>query len=418
MTAPGRLGPDLSARAQSAPGTATWGAERAVLGALLRRPERIAEMATWLGAHDFADPQHHGVFATIEGLQAAGELRPIAAEFTSLSDLDEATQQAITQNVLAVRDALETQRFTTEVYGSYRELMPELYVAGAGAGPQQYIRYGQMVVEMSVRRQVESWGVRMEQAALAEPVETGDIAALQGTREAMGDNLALLSIQARRSRGEITGRIESNPAEAPAVASTAALPSRLVERAERQVIQAVLADPQWRRSGLLARLRPEDFTASKTHENTWRAIQAVAGRDGPFDPILVAWETEVQAADPRRGFRAEDRMALGAAELSSMSAEPVGDVGRAVSTVARSGLARHARLARQEIQKAAADRRVGVAETVATANDVGEELEQHAERLIGVDRKPKESSIARMLAGERSTVGGAQPDPVTRPRAR
>ncbi|WP_026316738.1 DnaB-like helicase N-terminal domain-containing protein [Actinokineospora enzanensis] len=416
MTAPDRPGPDLTAWTQSATGTATWMAERAVLGALLRRPERIAEMSTWLSAQDFVDPQHQGVFATIEGLHAAGELRPIAAEFTALSDLDEATQQAMTRNVLAVQDALVSHRFA-ETYGVTRTLMPDLYIAGAGAGPAQYNRYGQMVVEMSVRRQVEQWGVRMEQASLAEPAAEGDIAALQGTREAMMENLSDLTVQIRRSRGDITSRIESNPAEAPVVVPTAALPPRLVERAERQVIQAVLADPQVQESGLLQRLRPEDFTASKAHENTWRAIQAVAER-GPVDPILVAWEAEVLAADPRHGYRAEDRVALGAAELSSMSTEPVGDVGRAVSTVARSALARHARLAQQEIQKAVGDRRLGVAETVATANDVGEELEQNAERLVGVDRKPKESAISRMLSGERSTVGGAQPDPAARPRTR
>jgi len=79
MTIPNRIQPQPShpnTRPADFDGSATWLAEQTVLGALLHRPERIIALNPWLHPHDFADPQHHAVFATIQGLHAAGELQP------------------------------------------------------------------------------------------------------------------------------------------------------------------------------------------------------------------------------------------------------------------------------------------------------------------------------------------------------
>lgn len=423
MTAPGRSGPAVDATsvdATSGMGSATWLAERALLGALLRRPERTTRLDGWLSASDFADPQHRAVFTAIAGLHRAGEMRAITADPAVLAAPDEATSRGTTTNVLAVREALHSGRFGTVEVTSYPELLTDLYAAGSSAGGEHFLRYGQMVVEMSARRQLEGWGVRLELAATTPQTAEGELAALQATREAMMAELTTLArqvLQGREQDGMVGGFVGA--AEAPVIQPSAPLPPKLVERAERHVIHAVIADPRWREEGLLDRLRPEDF-ASQAHANTWRAIQAVAKRGEPVDPVTVAWEAEVVAQNPRSGFRAEDRAVLSAVELSGMSTAPTGDTGRMISTIARSSLTKLAREARQEIAQAAADRGRGVQDALATGRAAGERLEEHASRLGGTPAKPAElSPMARRLAGERdpATITAPAPTPGV-PRAR
>jgi hypothetical protein len=412
MTTPGRRGPAFSARGSSGPGSSTWHAERALLGALVRRPERIDHLSEWLQSRDFADPEHQGVFATVAGLHARGVLRPVPETAPVSGDVEIATQQAIARNVLALRDALATRRFTDVVYGSLPDLLPQLYRAGSGLHAAQYTRYGQMVLEMSARRQIEDWGVALERAAGPDMTTDNDVTALEVTQMSIVDNLARLDIRVRRSEGQAVGQLDGIVSAVPVAPVSSTLPHAMVERAERRVIHAVLSDdPQWRESGLLQRLRPEDFVASPAHRATWCAIQAVAASGVPIDPITVAWQAETAV----EGDGTPGQPALSPAELATMREAPTGDVGRAISTVTRSALAHHARHARQEIQ-AATDRGNDVATAITAAQETAGLLGEHAERLATTTRAS--SPLTRRLAGENTAVAPALPPSLRRARTR
>jgi hypothetical protein len=397
MTTPGRDGSARNASGLSGAGSAAWYAERALLGALLHQPDRLDQVVTWLRPEDFWDPAHRAVFATVAGLHDAGEL-------PSVDDT-----RVITQNVLAVRDAMESHRFSATGTGIARDLLPELFRDGAGLTEPQYTRYGQMVLDMSARRQIEAWGVLLERAAGPDMTVDDDLTALHQTHDAVMNNLADLDAQARRSTGQVIKRLAEPAGPVPIALPSTPLPSTLIEQAERRVINAVLAgDPTWRESGLLQRLRPEDFAGNPAHAATWQAIQSLAGRGHPIDPITVAWQTEL--------IPDGEQSALPAAALMAMREPPTGDVARAISTVARSALHHHASTARQQLRTAAADRAASLGEVISAAQDAATALQDQANRLVTTPRPS--SSLSRTLAGESTVAAQPPPSPLTRGRSR
>jgi len=386
-----------AATPNSADGSAVWLAERALLGALLHNPHRTTELNPWLHAHDFADPAHQAIYTTIGGLHDAGQLHP-----TNRSTPQDGQRHAITQNVLAVRDALRTQRGTAGVeYIGYDQLV-ELYQAGSAATTAQYIRYGRMILETSIRRQLHTWAIHLEHAVTAETDHT------PLPRAATTRQLAALTTQALQPNELAINPLATSPPPNILDTPPAQLPSKLVERAERHLIHAVIADPHPRHTSLLELLHPEDFVASTAHANTWRAIQTLARRGDPIDPVTVASETEPLTSDPSQRLAARD--------LATMRTPPHGDTHRAIATVARSALTNHARRARLGIQQAAADRRHTLHDALTTVHAIGTELEQHTTRLARVTQPDQPSSIRQVLDGERPAVP-AIPLPVTRRRA-
>ncbi len=406
LPAPAQPRAQLSAADLSAEGSATWRMERAVLGALLCRPERIDRIGIWLGAQDFADPRHRAVFATIAGLHAAGELRPVPDEFASVPAVSPAVAGAITLNVVDVREALESQRFADIEPASARAVVPDLYRAGQNVGQDKLPFYGKRIVGMSARRQIEAWGIRIEQAATSDAVAGGDVGVFETTRAAMMENLADLAIQVRRANGEVVARLERNPVEVPLVEITAPPKFGLVKRAEEQLIHAVIADPQWH--GLLDRLRPEDFLAFAGHENTWRAMQELRRRDEPTDPMMVGSELEAVVAVPGR-----DGARLSMDHLMTMGTAPPPGVARAVDLVTRSALAQHARLAREELQEVAVDRGQDVGAVLQKAGSAGEGLAAQAQRLAG---QRKATSIDERLGTRPVVAPSPHQGPATRTR--
>lgn len=138
--------PGAAAVASSRTGGTTRLAERAVLAALLYRPDRLADLELWLRAGDFADPQHAAVYATIAGLRAAGELRSLNAAEASLLDpaIRTTIRSTILGNVLAVQEALQVGRLTETPlpHVGVRELLDAVPTDGADL----HVRYGQMGV--------------------------------------------------------------------------------------------------------------------------------------------------------------------------------------------------------------------------------------------------------------------------------
>jgi hypothetical protein len=104
-----------------------------------------------------------------------------------------------------------------------------------------------------------------------------------------------------------------------------------VERAERDVLTAVLSDTTGQHRDILDRFEPRDFTASPHHAVTWRAIQEVARRDEPVNIITVAREAECL---PR-----EHGPAMSAEALVDLAAAPAPDsLRRQTMTIVRASL--------------------------------------------------------------------------------
>lgn len=404
MTAPvGR-----SARDQSARGTASWHMERRVLASLLRQPNRIETLGGALREQHFADPNHRAVFATIAGLHAKGWLRTIYVEQTSLAEMPQFASDALVRNQRDVVQALEAGWFTDAPRGDLATLVTDLTLAAARATqpPEPYAR---KVREMALRRDVETWGVALHNAAIPDQAADIDLSTLSDTVDAVMQNLSELVQDFRPSRDPAD--ITTAPLRAvPAVKAAAPPPRLLVERAERDIIHAVLADPRGPAAPLLTRLRPEDFTALPEHRATWRAIQSLFDRNEPIDPLMVAWESEVLAASPAAPL--DGRTALPAEALIEMSTTPAKDIAKGVSLVARASLSELARKGRDLVQNSAANRESGVGDAVSSVRDYGTGLLQEARRLVGTAAPT--SSVARRLSTPATSTSAATPNTRTR----
>ena len=388
-------------------GSAGWMNEQLVLGALLRRPERVAGIGHWLAAGQFGHPPHRGVYDTITGLHAVGELRPVTDETTTAREnLDAPNTQAVVENLRLVRSALEAGRFTDVPYDGYHGLVREIYDVGETASADLYTLCGHRVLQAAASVRIAQWGVRMAWAAAAEPTASGDPGLLDATLAAMTGDLNDLDVRLRQSVATdgVVGRIPATaPATPPPLRPTPAPHPVLVQRAELHLIEAVLNDPPGQHAELLDRFQPDAFVWSTKHANTWRAIQAVARNGEPISPATVAWESELQAADPRNG---DHRDGLDGFELVRLNAPRTADtVKRAADTVKRSALHHYGEQIQQDVIGAVADRRAGVQTAMGVAQDAGTALQKKFDRLTGPARgTAQRSTVDRRLSGEPATT--------------
>jgi replicative DNA helicase len=379
-------------------GGATGLAERAVLATVLCRPERLAELERWLRAGDFADPQHAAVYTTIAGLRDAGQLRPINAR-ASLRDAD--ARSAILDNVLAVQEALHTGRFTDAPLAHVR--VHDLLDAAPIDGPDLLVRYGQMVLESSARRRLQDWAVYFVQPTRA-PQYGADTREFATIHDGLVNDLADFQQRSAHSTASHVGATFAEldgmdtPTQGESLVIPAAAPAhKLVERAERDVLTAVLSGTTDQHHSLRDRLEPGDFTASPRHAATWRAIQAVARRGEPVNAITVAWEAE--------RLPPADGPALSAEELVDLTAAPVPDsLRRQATTIARASLYHRVQRAGDHLNRAAHDHSRSVDQLLSSAQDTAVNLREHASRLIGQHAPAATASrIAQHLDGPTTT---------------
>ena len=381
MTRPHLVTPDGGAeltRDSRASDGATRLAERALLDALRAQPHRIPDVARWLTEADFADPLHGGIYATLVGLHAAGELSLEPALAIPANGMS-----GHVHNELALRHALLEHRFTDVGYADHRQVLADIADVTSIRTAGQHARYGRMILESSIRRQLSEWSVRLNHT-------TGEPLA-----EPSGADRSLAEIEGRlaRSRGEFPAPVSTTldtglPANAVAAVQSAP-PPKLAHRAERQIIATVL-DPHLPSLGLTEQLTPDDFTADPAHAETWRAIQAVSRRGEPVDVMTVAWELGKAGIDTApSGLDAESLMAL--TPLSQR------DPSRALATVSRASLARQALLAVQSVQDLARDRSQELAAVLAEARRITGNLGEHAARLTTTSAEEPRSTINRVL---------------------
>ena len=404
--------------------TVTDLASAAVLGALLWDPRRVQDVMDWLEPADFPHPMHRAVYATLVGLVAAGE--PV--------------------NLLELPATLASGRFHDvhvdpgrpgplgaaglHTLLSFTPATPRAETHD-GQHHSEHVRYGQLVLEDSVRRQVHAAGVRLEQHAREAIVAVdGDpslpgyeatasaIARLEPVLDTIERHLEHLNARLDRPAGGDAAP-GPDPAATQRARSTAArrgdgqAPVDL-QRAELAVIGGCLAAPDLRRTALIM-LTPDDFTTPRIAA-TWTALTTLAGRGEPVDFVLLA------AAVQRHGTSGNGAQGMTPAELFRLAQR--GDRGlgnRAVQTVARAALCRAMSAAQVQIAAAAADPTLAARHVIQDARTSLRRAQATARRLLGEPeaaasssrRTPAVAAPINTAAGTpRSVRSSAPPTPV------
>ncbi|HEX5117833.1 MAG TPA: DnaB-like helicase N-terminal domain-containing protein [Pseudonocardiaceae bacterium] len=221
--------------------------------------------------------------------------------------------------------------------------------------------YGQMVLEASIRRQVQQAGMRVAQASQTTAELGGLLAAVE---TAVND----LDVAQQRWGIVNDGHIGTTSVDRPSAASLRSVPQRVdpdtlasrldlvapmpeegeVATAEETVLAAVLVRPDTL-SGLAARLHPEDFAddqlglAFRAAIDVHTTARATGSR---VDPVTVVWEQQRHAAQHGAGISVDRLMRI-------VERGPVGDLGYAAEVVMRGRLARLTVDAARAVQQAA-----------------------------------------------------------------
>lgn len=371
-------------------------AERAVLTALLYRPYRVADLGRWLRASDFADPQHADLYTTITRMHAAGALHPTNP---AAGPSDPTTRSAILGNILAVQDALQGGRFTDpQPHLGIRELLD----ATPTSAPELDVRYGQMVLESSARRRLHDWAVYFREPARA-PAYNDEHRELSPVHDGLTADLADFQQRSAQSVNapELANLAQLTEVDTPTIGGQMVVPAaapahKLVERAERDILAAVLSDTTGQHQHIRDRLEPADFTASPRHAATWRAVQALVRQAQPVNAITTAWESE--------RLPAEYGPALTADELVDLtSAPPPSHLRRQITMVARASLYYRSQAIGEQLTTSAQDRTRDVEQILTEAQDSAAALRDQTSRLAGERAPAALAHRIRQLNGEAAT---------------
>jgi replicative DNA helicase len=401
-------------------GDASEFAAAALLGALLWRPERVAEVSGWLAPEDFARPAYGVIYSAVlthhehrsnsravpdgDDDEPAVALTSIARELMTTPHAELHSHAGDPSNPLSA-PALHT--------------LLSLTPAGPD-GRSEHVRYARLVLEASIRRQISAAGARIAQFAAMIPTRRSDDAAAV-LQQATGQTAAQLNelhqhlIAAAGPSSPIAAALDpirdSTRAERPLsvvgvngvvdagsdttlAAGTTAVPlspptHAEIERAELGVLGACVAN-QSVRAAALESLRSEDFTREKT-ATTWLALRSLVERGDPVDVVLLAAETELIGATP--GY--EEGMT--GPELLC-AAQRYGDPAngyRVIDTVARASLIRHATATAAALRTIAVDRALGGPEVVQAARTRVAALAAAAHRLdAGTDSPISPATLA------------------------
>jgi replicative DNA helicase len=384
MTAPDRPGHAAEPPLRNLTGGATHLAERALLGEVLKRPERLADLDGWITAGIFADPQYAAIYDTVSGLHARGEL----LSATSHPD-------AVRHNVITTLAALRAGPFSAMPQISLRSLsdLPASAPDTADNAAGTHVIYGRILLSSATRRTMHAYGIRLAQATTAtNEVHDNRTADLSDAHHAFLEQLAELG----RAHAQVPTTGGAGLPHTPLHVTTPPNP-RLVERAERAILAAVLHDPTGQHTELRDRLQPEDFTARHEHSNTWRAVQTVAARGEPINLVTVAWQLEhlppehqpalshdeltnvvALAIDP---LPTTDRTESTRSTDNTRTMAPSEAIERQVATIARASLYHRVRSASKELMGAARNTSHTISALIENARRVATDLHQHAARL-------------------------------------
>ncbi|WP_033355657.1 DnaB-like helicase N-terminal domain-containing protein [Kitasatospora aureofaciens] len=256
-------------------------AERAVLAAVLARPEEAQRLKGWLKSTDFTDPAYGQMYRVLVEESLASH------PAVTIRRPEERTQ------VLAKMLYQQLQhKAAVEGWGTPQELWPvvahqirDMTSVHRVPHPERAAQLGQRVLQSSIQRLIAASGDMVERT-LDHP---GALAA--STR--INETLALL--QRLEDRWEqAMGRPEGAGASLPPAARPRTPEFAFTEDA---VLGSLLRDPG-QVEGVRTWLRAQDFTQPGRAE-LYSAIVRAVDSGGAIDPVLVVWDAHRRSADPQ-----------------------------------------------------------------------------------------------------------------------
>jgi replicative DNA helicase len=331
-------------------------AERALLGSLMCDPSPLPEMEAWLAPEDFKDFAHGVIYRHLQEMSGQQEINPV--------DLH--------KHVIGSGEP-----------GTHAISAPYMHTLMATAPPPSQARperYALMIVEASIRRDVEQGGLRVGQyvdegadmTAMLDAVET----ALDGIKQAQHrwETLTekprsiqqILNPEAPTStpaaeRGDTEVTVLAEPPDDEQVAA-----------AEADVVGGVLQNPATL-DALASRLLPDDFT-DPALATTYRTAADLRGRGEHVDPVTVAWEQQRHAAEHGPGLHPDTMLSL-------TGSGPAADPRYQAEVVMRGSLARLTRSAAETVREAAQHPGLAPTEMLRTSQLAYESVHTAAARM-------------------------------------
>lgn len=261
-------------------------AEHALLGAVMLRPAQLPSLR-WVTPADFSAPAHGWLWNRLHRMDPA-RIDPVAVT-QALADADPGTRQILAPHRLAgMVDACPT--------------------------PAHAPLYAGMVLESALHRTVDFVGSDLRtRAAHGLPDEVDQ---LVGEAVATGQQLSGLGVRWATVPETVRSLLDTGSDQPPAPAP-ALVRSRVDPLAEQAVVSSLLRYPQ-QMDEVGRWLHAADF-AESDNATVYRAVERLAQRRAPVDPLTVAWEAQRASGallDPAWLTRLDHDAAPGQAEYA------------------------------------------------------------------------------------------------------
>jgi replicative DNA helicase len=305
------------------------------------------------------------------------------------------------------------------------------YLSTTPATPQQenaparseHVQYARLVLDDSIRRQVEALGTRIDQHArhIADQDSASAAETLVGVLADVRARIRQLTgrlDEAHRGRSAIASALNAQAAPAAAgrgqtpdvqdpAASAAAPTARQLRRAEYTVIGASLISPDLRELAE-GRLRARDF-ATPESTATWEAIRSLHQQQRPVDVVLVAAEVERQGELPGVGRGLDPQQLFQIVQRSEYVAFPAGY--KAMETVVRAAITRAVHGGGAQLQDLLGDRARSSEELLTSAQQTVSGVESTVRRLTGTS--PVATALTALTPPQGQIPAARQPRPPT-----
>lgn len=240
-------------------------AERALLGAILLDPVRLADVKEWLEPDDFYAYRHGLVYTEMLDLRRTGQ---------------DPTARAVLDRVIPSAEARR------QIDGPYLHTL-----MASCPHPNRAPIYGRMVLEASIHRRTADRAEHLGYVAQSDSPADAIIDALGREVESWIEAIHALEQRWTHAGGDLpaAGTFDLGPVDAAQVAI-------MDEAAEVSTIASLLASP-WQFAQVKTWLRPEDFTRPDTRV-LYTAIAEVVEEGQPVDAVTVMWAA-IRRAGPR-----------------------------------------------------------------------------------------------------------------------
>ncbi|GGV27121.1 hypothetical protein GCM10010495_49000 [Kitasatospora herbaricolor] len=247
-------------------------AERAVLAAVLARPEEGARLAGWLGAADFQDPWLGQMYKALveEKLYA----HPAVTVRSSPAERQQVLARMLDEQ-LQHKAAGERWSVPATAWPAVAQQIHALTTTQQVPHPEHAAQLGQRVLQTSIQQQVAegSWRIESTLRVPGAPGAEMEINSMLATLQQLEDRWE----QAMGRPGAVGAAMAPQPSPRPATAST-----------EDAVLGSLLRDPgQLQQVGRW--LRAEDFT-QPGRAQLFTTLQDAVHSRGTVDPALMVWD--------------------------------------------------------------------------------------------------------------------------------